>query len=101
MDRNIRTLLGQRDLQLFDEQSFAADVGERPIEDAIALRRHLHDFNLQCRMRRPQERGDVVRLPEGEFALTSGDTQWRHDSRDIDIRYDKLLRRASIADLMS
>ena len=40
MHGEIGAALGHRDLELLDEQALAADVGERLVEDPVALRRH-------------------------------------------------------------
>ena len=61
MHGEIRAALEHRALDLLDEETLAADVGKRPILNAIALRRDRHELN-----RMPQAlqlRGDPVRLP--------------------------------------
>ena len=38
-----------RDLEFLDEQTLAADLGERAVLHPVALRAHRHEFDRQCR----------------------------------------------------
>ena len=69
---------GHRQLQLLDEQPLAADLRERAIENAIALRRHRHQRDVEVGMRGAQLRRDVLGLPQREAALARRDTQSVH-----------------------
>ncbi len=53
-------------LQLLYEQPLAADLGQRGVEDLVALGAHAQDFHLQARMGGAQGVGDVLGLPQGE-----------------------------------
>ena len=62
-----------RDLEFLDEQALAADLGERAVLHAVALRAHRHQLDGQLRVGGAQQRGDVLGLPERELAAAGGD----------------------------
>ena len=64
-----------RDLEFLDEQALAADLRERAVLHAVALRAHRHELDGQVGMRGPQQRGDVLGLPERELAAAGGDAE--------------------------
>ena len=75
MHGDVRAAVEQRLLQLLDEQSLAADLGQRAVENLVAAR-------CSCSPARPASRGcamqtlaDMLGLPQGERAFTGGDTQ--------------------------
>ena len=78
MDGDVRASFGDRDFQLLDEKSLAADLRQRPIHDAVALRRHRHQLDGEAGMRFTQLRSDVLRLPEREAALPGRYAQPAH-----------------------
>ena len=55
-------------------------AARRPILNAITLGQQRHQLNLQSRMRLPQQRRDMLRLPERQLTLARGDAQ-RRDGR--------------------
>ena len=67
--------LRDRDFQLLDEQSFAADRGETAILDLIAPGAHRHEFDLELRMGAAQQGGDMPCLPQGQLALAGRNSQ--------------------------
>ena len=75
MHGDVGAVFRHRELQLLDEQSFAADLGERAVEDAITLRRHRHQHHGQVRVRLSQLRGDVLGLPQSQSTLARRDAQ--------------------------
>src|SRR4029077_15354305 len=66
--RELRAAVGERVLQLLDEESLAADLVEALVEELVALRRHRQQRDLQSRMALLEERLDVLRLQERETA---------------------------------
>ena len=48
-------------------------VGERPVEHAIALRRHAEQLDADARMQRAQPRPHVLGLPQRERRFARGD----------------------------
>lgn len=62
-------------LQLLDEQSLAADLGQRAVENAVAAGDQADQFDLQAGMNLAQACGDMLGLPEGEGTFTGGDAQ--------------------------
>ena len=65
-------------LELLDEQPLAADLGQRRIEDLVALGGHRHQFHVQPRVQGHQPVAYVFGLPHGQAALAGGDSQGRH-----------------------
>src|SRR5690606_40829985 len=58
--------------QLLHEQALAADLGQRHIENLVALGGHAQQLNLQPGMELLQTRLDMFGLPQGQSALTGG-----------------------------
>ena len=73
MHGDVRPALLHRDLELLDEETLAADLGERAVLDAVSLRAHRHQFDRRVGMGGAEQGGDVLGLPEGELAASSGD----------------------------
>ncbi len=71
--RDVGAAFLHRDLEFLDEETLAADFGQRTVEHAVALRAHRHEFDGQLRMRRAQQGLDVLGLPHGELAATGRD----------------------------
>jgi hypothetical protein len=72
MYRDVRTPLLDRDFQFLDEQAFAADLRKASVLDAVPLGGHRYELHLQSRVRLAQKGCDMLRLPEREFAFSSG-----------------------------
>ncbi len=81
MNGNVGALLVKGYFEFLDEQALPADGGEAPILNAIALRHHGHQRDLETRMRPAQKRGDMFGLPQGKLALAGGDPQRRAMAR--------------------
>ena len=60
--------------QFFDEQALATDLGQRGVQDFVALGAHGHQFDGQSRMVLLQTVFDMLGLPQGERAFTGGNT---------------------------
>src|SRR5690606_23208719 len=67
-----------RHFQLLEEQTLAADGGQRAVQDLVAAGAHRHQLDLEPGMRCPQPGGDVFGLPEGERAFAGGDAEYWH-----------------------
>ena len=67
--------LEQRQLELLDEQPLAADLGERAIEDPVALGRHPEDLDAAVRVQRAQAVAHVLGLPHRKPAFARCDHQ--------------------------
>ena len=61
--------------QFCREQTFAADAGQRDIEDFVALRDDVLELDGQFRVVPAQGFGDVVGLPQGQLAAPRTDSQ--------------------------
>src|SRR5690606_18252317 len=61
--------------QLFYEQAFAADFGQRHIQNFVALSGEGNQLNRQLRVQRQQTRFDVFSLPHGKRAFAGGDAE--------------------------
>jgi hypothetical protein len=55
MHGDVGAALLHRHLQFLDEQALAADLGERTVEHAVALRAHRDEFHRQLGVRRAQQ----------------------------------------------
>ena len=75
MHGEIGAALGHRDLELLDEQPLAADVGERPVEHPVALRRHAEQLDLAAGIERREPRADVLGLPQRQRGFARRDRQ--------------------------
>ncbi len=63
MHGEVGAAVGQRGLQLFHEQPFAADLGQGTIKNLVAARRHAEDVDLACRVQALQRGTHMFRLP--------------------------------------
>ena len=70
VDGDVRAAFLHRDFEFLDEETLAADLGQRAVEHAVALRAHRHEFDGQVRMRRAQQGLHVLGLPHGQLAAT-------------------------------
>ena len=77
MHRDVGAFLGERDFELLHEQSLAAHLRERPVEDAVAARRHADDRDLELGVAGTDRRGDHLGLPHGEPAFAGRDAKRR------------------------
>src|SRR4029077_558574 len=73
MHREIGGTIGERLLDLFDEQSLAADLRERHVENLIARRLDHVQLDDNSRLHGLEPRLDVLRLPERELAAARRD----------------------------
>jgi hypothetical protein len=71
--RKVGAAFLHRDFEFLDEQALAADLGQRAIEHAVALRAHRHEFHGQARMCRAQQGLHVLGLPHGQLAAPGRD----------------------------
>ena len=69
----VGALFAQREFELFYEDAVGAERGERPVQNAIALRRDLQDGRDETVPR--ERRHDVPRLPHRELARARGDDE--------------------------
>ena len=63
MNGQVGATLGDRLLELLDEEPLAADRGQAAVEDLVAFRRHAEELHVARRIQVTQERRDVVGLP--------------------------------------
>ena len=75
VDSDVGTPFQHGSLQLLDEQPLAADLGEGGVEDLVTLSAHGHQFDLQIRMECLQPIFHKIGLPQGQWALSSGNFQ--------------------------
>ncbi len=72
MNGEVDAPVEQRLLDLLGEERFAADIGERPVGDAVAARAHGHDLDGAGRrklgMRGGKARQRLLRLRQGKRA---------------------------------
>ena len=84
MDGKVGATLRHRDFELLDEQTLAADVGERPVENPIPLRGHAEKLDGTPRMTRGEARANVLGLPHRQRGFARGNserlTRWTHFS---------------------
>src|SRR5258706_6402235 len=73
MHGEIGPALVHRDFEFLDEKPFAADVRERLIDEAVALRRHSQQVDRHSGIARDKPRPDVLGLPERERGLAGRD----------------------------
>ena len=73
MHRDVGAAVEQRGLEFLDEQAFAADLGERTVEDLVATRGHAQQLDPAAGMERLEAGLDVFGLPQGETAFTGCD----------------------------
>ena len=71
--RDVGEVVGERDLELLDEQPLAAHLREGPVEDAVALGGHARDLDLEPGVALLEARGHVLGLPHRELAFAGGD----------------------------
>ena len=64
--------------EFFDEKVFAADIGERAIDDFVAAAFYADNFNPATRMRASPFGGDDIRLAAREFALARNNNNRFH-----------------------
>ena len=76
MHREIGTAIAHRLLELLDEESFAADIGQRLIDNAIALRRQTQQRYLTRRIESAETMRDQPRLPHREGRFAGGDGEF-------------------------
>src|SRR5690625_909800 len=75
VDGQVSAVLQQGCFQLFDEQPLAADLGQRRVENLVATGREADQLHLEVGVQSLQLGFDVLRLPQGQFALTRGDRE--------------------------
>ena len=75
MHGEIGPALGHRGLELLDEQALAADVGQRLVEDVVALRGQPQQRDLAVRIQRREAIADVPRLPQRQRGFARRDDQ--------------------------
>jgi hypothetical protein len=73
MDGEIGAALRHRHFEFFDEQTFATDIGQRPVLHAVAFSRHPGQPHLAGRIQRREPRPDVLGLPHRERRLPRRD----------------------------
>ena len=69
VDGEVERALEQSGLDLLGEQALAADLGQRPVLDPVALRAHDHDLDrgvVEAGLGREQGRLDHARLRQGQ-----------------------------------
>ena len=80
MHSDVGFVLQQGGFQFLDEQTLAADLRQRCIEQLVTTTDHRHQADLETRMRLFQARLDVFGLPQGQGTLASGNTDFAgHD----------------------
>ena len=75
MNGTVDLTVEQRRLDLLDEQPFAPDLAQRPVDDAIARRTNRHQFRGQTGNRLLQPAFDPAGLRDGKRASSRTDTQ--------------------------
>ena len=73
VDGEVGAAFGHRHFELLDEQPLAADVGERLVEHAVALRGEAEQLDLARRIHRGEPRADVLGLPHARARIRA----WR------------------------
>ncbi len=73
MDGEVGASFAHRGFELLDEQSLAADGGERPVDHAIALRRDAEQVHARAGMACDQLRANMLRLPQAPARIRA----WR------------------------
>ena len=76
MRGQIRAAIRHRLLELLDEEPLAADIGQRLIERAIALRGQAEELDPARRIERAEPIAHVLGLPESERRLAGGDDEF-------------------------
>ena len=76
MRGQIRAAVRHRLLELLDEEPLAADIGQRLIERAIALRGQAEELDPARRIKRAKPITHVLGLPEGERGLAGGNDEF-------------------------
>jgi hypothetical protein len=71
----IGAAIEQRDLQLLHEQALAADLGQRRVEDLVALRGEGDELDLEAGMQALQFGADMLGLPQGQGGFAGGDAK--------------------------
>ena len=66
-----------RCFEFLDEQPFAADLRQRPVENPVAARTHAENIDCRFRIQRPQPVADMLRLPHRQARFARGDHQTR------------------------
>ncbi len=75
VDGDVGAALQHGGFQLLDEQPLATHFGERGIQDLVTLSAHGHQLDLQLGVQGFQPVFDEVGLPQGQWALASGNFQ--------------------------
>ena len=78
MYREVDTAREQPLFKFLNEQPLATDLGERGVEQAVALGGHGHEFDFESGMQALQAIAHVFRLPQGERAFAGTKTQTVH-----------------------
>ena len=63
-------------LQFFDKQAFAADFGERFVENLVAARGHAENLHVAFGIEGLQARLNMLGLPHGQRAFAAGDNEF-------------------------
>ena len=70
----------ERGLQFLDEQTLAANLRQRRVEQLVAATDHGHQADLQARVGTFQARLDIFGLPQGQGTLTGSNADFaRHE----------------------
>ncbi|MNM53961.1 hypothetical protein D3C81_650720 [compost metagenome] len=75
MDGDVGPPFQHGSLQLLDEEPLAADLGQRGIQDLVTLGAHGDQFDSQIGIEGFQPIFYKVGLPQGQWALASGNSQ--------------------------
>ena len=73
MHGDVGTAVEQRVLEFLDEQSLAADLGQRSVEDLVATRGHAQQFDATGGIQSLEAGLDMLCLPQGKTTFTGGD----------------------------
>lgn len=76
VDREIRAFIEERLLDFFDEEAFAANLGERAILNAVPARDDAELAGLEARLGGAQARDESPALREREHRAPGGINQW-------------------------
>ena len=75
MHRQVRLIVEDCGLKLFDEQPLAADFCQRRVKQLIAAADHGHQADGQLGVQLFKARFDKLGLPQGQGALAGGNSQ--------------------------
>src|SRR5690606_11102997 len=76
MEREIRAAVEQRLLELLDEETLAADLRERTVEEHVAGGLDRNERDVERGLAAPEQIADVARLPQRELAAARRDADW-------------------------